>query len=131
MERRNNHEFNEYRGAPIRGRGGRRGRGREKERGGRRQIGRKGRRPLWGRRPMRGARGRDFESRKIVKIHNLYNQEKIVLSISYEILKELINKDENEIIQILSKYKDSSEIFENNVNFIKEMTEIMVELLVK
>ena len=80
---------------------------------------------------MRGVRGRDFGSRKLGEINNQYCQDKIVLSVSYEILKELINIDENEIIQILSKYKDSSEIFEKNVNFIKEMTEIMVELLVK
>ena len=125
MERRNSHEFNEYRGASIKGRGGRRGRGRgrgrgkgrERERGGRRKIGGKGRRPLWCRRPMRGVRGRDFGSRKLGEINNQYCQDKIVLSVSYEILKELINKDENEIIQILSKYKDSSEIFEKNVNF--------------
>ena len=98
MERRNNHEFNEYRGEPIRGRGVRRGRV------GKRRIGEKGIRSLWGIRPMRRVRvRRDFESEKRVQIDNRYDQDKIVLSISYEILKELISKDDTEIIHILSR----------------------------
>ena len=122
MERRNNKGFNEYRRTSMRGI-----RGRGRGRGGREG---RGERPSRGRRSMRGVRGSDFEKRKRGQIHNQC-QDKIILSISYEILKELISKDENEIIQILSKYKDSSEIFVNNTNFIKEMTEIMVELLMK
>ena len=125
MERSSNHGFNEYRRTPTRGI---RGRGR----GGRgRGGGGEGGKPSRGRRSMNRARGRNFESRKRSQISNQNYQDKIILSISYEILKELISKDENEIINILSKYKDSSEIFANNANFIKEMTEIMVELLLK
>ena len=126
MERSSNHGFNEYRRTPTRGIRGR-GRGGRGRGGG----GGEGGKPSRGRRSMNRARGRNFESRKRSQISNQNYQDKIILSISYEILKELISKDENEIINILSKYKDSSEIFANNANFIKEMTEIMVELLLK
>jgi len=125
MERSSNHGFNEYRRTPTRGIRGIRGRGRGRGGGG------EGGKPSRGRRSMNRARGRNFESRKRSQISNQNYQDKIILSISYEILKELISKDENEIMQILSKYKDSSEIFVNNTNFIKEMTEIMIELLMK
>ena len=142
MNRRNNYGFNRYRGTPIRGRGGKgiqgRGGGGMQRRGGRGIQGRGGR-GIQGRRGrqsrdnrlMSGVRGRDFESEKRGQIYNQNYQDKIVLSISYEILKELISKSDTEIIQFLSKYKDSTEIFVKNTNFIKEMTEIMVKLLMK
>ena len=142
MNRRNNYGFNRYRGTPIRGRGGKgiqgRGGGGMQRRGGRGIQGRGGR-GIQGRRGrqsrdnrlMSGVRGRDFESEKRGQIYNQNYQDKIVLSISYDILKELISKSDTEIIQFLSKYKDSTEIFVKNTNFIKEMTEIMVKLLMK
>ena len=99
-------------------------------RGGRGIQGRRGRQSR-DNRLMSGVRGRDFESEKRGQIYNQNYQDKIVLSISYDILKELISKSDNEIIQFLSKYKDSTEIFVKNTNFIKEMTEIMVKLLMK
>ena len=116
MNRRNNYGFNRYRGTPIRGRGGIQVRRVSQSRD---------------RRSMRGVRGRDFESEKREQMNSQHYQDKIVLSISYDILKELISKSDNEIIQILSNYKDSSEIFVKNQNFINEMTEIMIKILMK
>ena len=95
MVRRNNFRFNRYKRTQMKGRGGGRGGGRGRGRG----RGRGGRFPR-GRRPMkeeRGVRRREFESGERGKMTNQYYQNEMALSISYEILKELISKDENEI----------------------------------
>lgn len=50
--------------------------------------------------------------------------------ISYVQLKEIHNKDDNDIMQFFMKFKDLSKAF-NNTKFTKDMIDLMVELLVK
>lgn len=50
--------------------------------------------------------------------------------ISYTQLKEIIDKDDNEIMQFFMKFKDLPEVFKNT-KFTKDMIDLMTELLSK
>ena len=50
--------------------------------------------------------------------------------ISYHQLKEIINKDDNDIIQFFMKFKKLPDVF-NNTKFTPDMIELMTELLAK
>ena len=154
MERRNN---NQTRG--TRGRGSRRGnfRGNRGTRGvphgsvaprGNRGRGgpRRGVRSFW--RPPRGDRGMKrpirgnvmrgqtkgegnaflFSNRDETNNHNNKNNNGI--HFSFDKIKEIINKDDNEIIQYLMNFKDLTEAF-NNTQFSIKMFDLFTELLLK
>ena len=50
--------------------------------------------------------------------------------ISYTQLRDLKDKDDNEIIQFFNKYKDISDVF-GNTKFTSDMIDLMIELLSK
>ena len=61
----------------------------------------------------RGGRPQKGVSRRM---NNDLYQNKNAIHFSKEMLKNLINKEGNEIIQILTKYKDTPDIFGNSIN---------------
>ena len=155
MERRNNNQTRGTRGrAPrrgnFRGNRGTRGvtRGSLAPRGNRGLGGpRRGDRVFW--RPPRGDRGMRrapirgnvtrrqteregnaflFSNRDETNNHN--NKNNNVIHFSYDKIKEIINKDDNEIIQYLMNFKDLTEAF-NNTQFSIKMFDIFTELLLK
>ena len=117
MERNNNYASRrKYQGEYKRGqRGIRRG----VSRGGRSQRGMQGRFQR-GRRPKRGAPGR---------INNYLEQNNNTIIISKEMIKDLINKDSNEIIQILEEYRDTPDFLGNSITI--DSIDLITELFQK
>ena len=117
MEERNNFAYR-GRGRGFRGRGRRGG-----FRGG----------PRRGQRIGRGSevgRGRYSHRGKRGNSNNHHNQNSNGIHFSYEMLEEVINKEDNEIIQFLMKFNNIIEVFENT-NFTFDMIELITELLKK
>ena len=126
MERRNNFpkRGNNNRGS-FRGRG--RGRGR-----GMRERPTRGNRGMW-RGPIRGNRGRKgppIRDSSFISSNREEINTKNGINFSYEKIKDIINKDDNEIIQYLMNFKDLSEVFENTKFSIKKL-DLFTELLMK
>ena len=74
----------------------------------------------------RGGRPQKGVSRRM---NNDLYQNKDTIHFSNEMLENLINKDDNEIIQILTKYKDTPDIFGNSVNL--DSIDLMTEFFQK
>ena len=80
----------------------------------------------------RGKRGRIIRGNTFIDSNReeISNNNQNGIQFSYEKIKDIINKDDNEIIQYLMNFKDLSEVF-NNTKFSIKKFDFFTELLMK